>query len=226
MRITYYGHACFSVRILETDLLFDPYITGNPLASHVQLDQVAVDYMFVSHGHEDHLSDAIYFARTKNVPLVSNWEICNWLAKQGICKIHAMNHGGIMTLPFGKVKYVYAQHSSSLPDGSYGGNPGGFVVNSSAGSFYYSGDTGLTADMKFIGDNFRLDFSAFPIGNVLTMGYEDAAVAAAITKVKDVLGLHYNTFPSIQIDQQEACHYFQRKGLQLHLPSIGNSIEL
>lgn len=226
MKITYYGHACFNVCIAEKNLLFDPFVTGNPLASHIHLDQVAVDYILISHGHEDHLADAVYLAQSKDIPLISNWEICNWFIKQGICKTHAMNHGGIITLPFGKVKYVYAQHSSSLPDGSYGGNPGGFVVHSNTGAFYYSGDTAITNDMKFIGEDFRLNFSALPIGNVLTMGYEDAARVAHLTKVKDVLGLHYNTFPSIQIDQRMAVHHFQKSGLHLHLPSIGQSIEL
>ncbi|WP_062100693.1 metal-dependent hydrolase [Candidatus Xiphinematobacter sp. Idaho Grape] len=226
MKITYYGHACFKVRIVGAELLFDPFITPNPLANHIQLEQVSADYIFVSHGHEDHLADAAYLARTRNIPIISNWEVCNWFAKQGVCKTHAMNHGGTLILPFGKVKYVYAQHSSSLPDGSYGGNPGGFVVHSSAGAFYYSGDTALNTDMKCIGEDFQLNFSALPIGDTFTMGYEDAARAAYLTKVRDVLGLHYDTFPAIQIDQQTALHHFQQANLQLLLLPIGASIKL
>jgi len=226
MKITYYGHACFKVRIAETELLFDPFISPNPLANHVRLDQVSADYIFVSHGHEDHLADATYLVRTRNIPVISNFEVSNWFSKQGVRKAHAMNHGGTLILPFGKVKYVYAQHSSSLPDGSYGGNPGGFVVHSSSEAFYYSGDTALTTDMKYIGEDFQLNFSAFPIGDTFTMGYEDAARAASLTQVRDVLGLHYNTFPAIQVDRQMALDHFQQANLRLHLPPIGTSIRL
>ncbi|QQY07585.1 MAG: metal-dependent hydrolase [Candidatus Xiphinematobacter sp.] len=226
MKITYYGHACFKVCMAGVELLFDPFISPNPLASDVQLDQVSADYILVSHGHEDHLADATYLACAGNVPIISNWEICNWFSRQGVCKTYAMNHGGTLILPFGMVKYVYAQHSSSLPDGSYGGNPGGFIVHSPTGAFYYSGDTALTTDMKCFGEDFRLNFSAFPIGDTLTMGYKDAARAASFTRVKDVLGLHYDTFPVIQIDQKMALHHFQQAGLRLHLPPIGTVLRL
>lgn len=226
MKITYYGHACFEVQTGHTRLLFDPFITPNSHAKHIRLSDIKADYILLSHGHIDHLADAAVLARQTNALLISNWEICAWFEKQGISKTYALNHGGTRTLPFGRVKYVYAQHSSSLPDGSYGGNPGGFVVESTEGTFYYSGDTALLMDMKIIGDSFQLKFAALPIGDNFTMGYEDAARAAAFLNVRDILGLHYDTFPPIQIDHAVVMAHFERAGLHLHLPAIGDSITL
>ncbi len=207
-------------------LLFDPFITPNPLANHIRLENMSADYILLSHGHVDHVADAAELARQTNATLISNWEICAWFERQGITKTHGMNHGGAMAFPFGIVKYVYAQHSSSLPDGSYGGNPGGFIIDSKEGVFYYSGDTALMTDMKLIGESFQLKFAALPIGNNFTMGYEDAAKAAAFVNVKEVLGLHYDTFPPIKIDRHAAATHFQQAGLHLHLPAIGEAVSL
>jgi len=226
MKVTYYGHACFAVHIMGKQLLFDPFITPNPLASHIRLENIMADYILLSHGHVDHLADASQLVRQTNALLISNWEICSWFERQGISNVHALNHGGTINLPFGMAKYVYAQHSSSLPDGSYGGNPGGFVIDSDEGSFYYSGDTALMMDMKLIGGSFQLKFAALPIGNNFTMGYQDAAKAANFVNAKDILGLHYDTFPPIKIDHEAAKEHFHQAGLKLHLPAIGESIAL
>ena len=226
MKLLYYGHSCFSVQIGGKTLLFDPFITPNPLASHIKLDQISADYILISHGHEDHIANAIEIAQRTNATVVSNFEIVVWLGKQGIEKTHPMNHGGGRTFDFGRVKYVNAIHSSQLPDGSYGGNPGGFVVQNAGETFYYSGDTALTWDMKLIAEEFELRFAVLPIGDNFTMGAQDAAKAAGLLKCKQVVGVHYDTFPVIKIDHGEAAATFARADVKLHLPPIGGSLDL
>ena len=226
MKFSYYGHACFSVEFGGKILLFDPFITPNELASHIKLDQIAADYVLISHGHFDHITDAVEIAKRTGATVVSNFEIVGWLGKQGIEKAHPMNHGGGWTFDFGRVKYVNAVHSSQLPDGSYGGNPGGFVVEGANEAFYYSGDTALTWDMKLIAEDFKLRFAVLPIGDNFTMGARDAAKAANLVGCKQVVGVHYDTFPPIRIDQAEAEATFARAGVKLHLLPIGRSVEL
>jgi len=141
MNFTYYGHACFAVEIENKTLLFDPFITGNPLAKAIDVQNFKADYILVSHGHQDHLADAAAIAKRTGVTVIAPFEVAQWLGKQGAPKTHPVNHGGGCQFDFGRVKLVNAIHSSSLPDGAYGGNPGGFVVESDYGNFYYSGDT-------------------------------------------------------------------------------------
>ena len=225
MNVHYYGHACFAVEVAGKTLLFDPFISGNELARNVDIKRVAADYILVSHGHYDHMADAVEIARHTGALVISNFEVINWLSKQGVAKTQAVNHGGTSRFEFGRVKYVNAIHSSSLPDGSYGGNPGGFVVESRDGNFYYSGDTALTFDMQLIGAATRLAFAALPIGDTFTMGIEDAIKAAEFLRCGQVLGLHYDTFPPIKIDLQEAQAQFKAAGKQLHLLRPGESRE-
>src|SRR5262249_4853361 len=153
MKVTYYGHACFSVEVAGRNLLFDPFITGNELARSIDAKKITADYILVSHGHSDHVGDAVAIAKRTGAMLISNFEITQWAGKHGIMKAHPLDHGGGHQFDFGRVKFVNAIHSSSLPDGTYAGNPGGFVVESTNGDFYYSGDTALTMDMKFIGES-------------------------------------------------------------------------
>jgi L-ascorbate metabolism protein UlaG (beta-lactamase superfamily) len=223
MKVTYYGHACFAVEVANKTLLFDPFISGNELAKGIDVKKVPADYVLISHGHEDHMADAAAIARRTGATIVSNYEVVVWFGKQGLSKGHPLNHGGGHQFDFGRVKFVNAIHSSSLPDGTYGGNPGGFVVESAEGSFYYSGDTALTMDMKLIGDSTKLKFAALPIGDNFTMGVDDAIKAAELVRCKAVLGLHYNTFPPIQIDMAAATRKFEAAGQRLHLLPIGQS---
>jgi L-ascorbate metabolism protein UlaG (beta-lactamase superfamily) len=174
MKLTYYGHSCFSVMVGGKTLVFDPFISPNPLAKDIAVDRVAADYILISHGHDDHLADAEAIARRTGAQLISNYEIIVWYANRGVPHGHPLNHGGAWTFDFGRVKYVNAVHSSQLPDGSYGGNAGGFVIESPEGNFYYSGDTALTLDMKIIGESVPLNFAALPIGDNFTMGISDA----------------------------------------------------
>lgn len=226
MKVTYYGHSCFAAQVANRTLLFDPFITGNELARAVEVTKLPADYILISHGHADHLADAADIARRTGATLVSNYEITLWFGRQGISRTHALNHGGGWRFDFGRVKFVHACHSSSLPDGTYGGNPGGFVVESADGNFYYSGDTALTMDMKLIGESTPLRFAVLCLGDNFTMGVDDALRAAEFVQCREILGCHYNTFPPIQIDTASARAKFKAAGRNLHLLAPGESLNL
>ena len=223
MRTTYYGHACFSVQIKSRTILFDPFITPNEQAKSIDINNIPADFILVSHGHGDHVADVVSVAKRTGAMIVSNYEVANWVAKQGAPKTHPMNHGGSIKLDFGSVKFVNAIHSSGLPDGTYGGNPGGFVIESSEGNFYYSGDTALTMDMKLIGESTKLKFAALCLGDNFTMGVDDALKAAEFVRCDEILGVHFDTFPPIQIDHRAATEKFSAKGKRLHLLKPGES---
>jgi L-ascorbate metabolism protein UlaG (beta-lactamase superfamily) len=190
-------------------LLFDPFITGNPLAAGIDLNSVRADYILVSHGHGDHLADAAALAKRTGATVVANYEVATWLGKNGAPKTHGLNHGGAFAFESGRAKFVNAIHSSSLPDGAYGGNPGGFVVESAHGNFYYCGDTALTLDMKLIGESTPLTFAALCIGGNFTMDAADAVKAARLVNCDQIVGVHYDTFPPIKIDHEQARKLFQ-----------------
>lgn len=226
MKLTYFGHASFAVHTGAHDLLFDPFISPNELAANIDIESIKADAVLLSHGHADHIADAEAILKRTGALLVANFEVATWFGNKGIASVHGMNHGGAYGFPFGRVKYVNAVHSSSLPDGSYGGNPGGFVVETPEGGFYYSGDTALSYDMKLIGEQHRLDFAVLCIGDNFTMGAEDAAIAAEWAGVKRAVGVHYDTFPPIRIDRDEARAAFAARGIELLLPAIGETVEL
>ena len=226
MEFTYYGHACFSVVMGGKHILFDPFITGNPLAKDVDVDSIPADYIFVTHGHQDHLLDLETIWKRTGAVVVSNYEIVTRLASRGVTTGHGMNHGGKWKFDFGTAKYVNAIHSSSFADGSYAGNPGGFVLSGAEGTFYYSGDTALTLDMQLIPEFFKLDFAVLPVGDNLTMGYEEALMAARMVKTTRVVGVHYDTFDAIRLDRDKAQAHFEQGGCQLLLPGIGQTITL
>jgi L-ascorbate metabolism protein UlaG (beta-lactamase superfamily) len=225
MKLTYYGHSAFGVQVDGVNLLFDPFITPNPKAAAIDIDSIPADYILVSHGHFDHVADVAAIAARTGATLVSNYEIVEWFKKQGVEKAHPMNLGGAFRFPFGRVKMTSATHSSSMPDGSYGGNPAGFLVETKRGHFFYSGDTALTRNMKLIGDSSSLKFVVLCIGDNFTMGPDDAVRAAMFLESKQVVGVHYDTFPLIEIDHAEARHAFSDHGITLHLPGIGESVE-
>lgn len=226
MKLTYFGHSCFLVESGATRLLFDPFITPNPLAREVDISQISADLILLSHGHVDHLADVVALADRTGAPVVGNWEVCEWLGKQGLTNLAPMNHGGSKGFPFGRVKMTSAIHSSTMPDGSAGGNPAGFVVAFEEGAFYYSGDTALTMDMKLIPEEFAVRFAILPIGDNFTMGAADAAKAARFVDTSVAVGVHYNTFPPIEIVKSEAIETFEKAGVTLLLPAIGETIEV
>lgn len=226
MKFTYYGHACFAVEAGGKTLLFDPFISSNPLATKIDVSEVAADFIFVSHGHGDHLEDVVEIAKRTDSKVIAPYEVGTWLEGKGVRNVQAMNHGGAAKLEFGRVKLTSAIHSSSMPDGTYGGNPCGFIVESRDGNFYYSGDTALTLDMKLVGETTKLSFAVFPIGDFFTMGIDDAIRAAEFVGVSGFLGVHYDTFPPIEIDHAAATNAARAAGKELVLPAIGETIEI
>ena len=226
MNVTYLGHACFNIEVNGKKLLFDPFISPNNLANHIDINTIECDYILISHGHEDHIADAVSIGKKTGAKVISNFEITTWLEKQGISNVHGMNIGGAFRFDFGSVKYVSALHSSVLPDETYGGNPGGFVIESESGVFYFAGDTGLTYDMKLIGAQFDLDYAILPIGDNFTMGIADAVIASKFIQADLVFGMHYDTFESIKIDTDYAFEAFASQNIALKLPAIGKTTEV
>lgn len=226
MKITYYGHSCFLADINGKKVLFDPFISPNEKASHVDVSSIQADFILLTHGHEDHVADVETIYEQSDAKLISTFEVVQWFGNKGIENSHPMNHGGAASFDFGKVKMVNAVHSSSMPDGSYGGNPSGFVVEGGERIFYYAGDTALHMDMQLIKEEFTLDFAFLPIGDNFTMGPADAAKAARMVGVEKVIGMHYDTFPYIEINHEEAKAIFSEHGVELILLSVGQSVNL
>ena len=198
IKVTWYSHACFLLETDQTKLLTDPFISDNPLAP-VKADQVQPDYILVSHGHGDHVGDAIPIAQRTKATVISNYEIQNWMVGQGVENVHPQHIGGGFDYPWGRVKLTIAQHGSGLPDGSYGGNPCGFLFYIQNKKIYHACDTGLFYDMKLIGEE-GIDLAILPIGDNFTMGPDDALRAVKLIEPKQVIPIHYNTFDIIKQD--------------------------
>jgi L-ascorbate metabolism protein UlaG (beta-lactamase superfamily) len=224
MKITYYGHACFGVEMNGKNLLFDPFISGNELAKNIDIEKIPADYILVSHGHGDHVAEVESIAKRTGAKVISNFEIVSWFEQKGL-QGHPMNHGGKWNFDFGTVKYVNAIHSSVLPDGTYGGNPGGFVIWDDNQCFYFAGDTALTMDMKLIPILCpKLNFAILPIGDNFTMDYNEASHAADFIQCKKIIGCHYDTFGYIVIDKDAAKKAFDNSGKELILLPVGESL--
>lgn len=198
VKITWYGHACFLIETGTAKILIDPFITGNPL-SPVQAKDVSADYILVSHGHGDHLGDTVAIAQRTGATVISNYEIQNWLVGQGVQHAHPQHIGGGFDHPWGRVKLTMAQHGSALPDGSYGGNPCGFLLYIEGKKIYHACDTGLFYDMKLIGEE-GIDLAILPIGDNFTMGPDDALRAVKLIAPAQVVPIHYDTFDVIKQD--------------------------
>lgn len=224
MKITYYGQSCVEIETGGKKLLFDPFITHNPLAKDIDISTIKPNYILVSHGHADHVADLIEIQKNSGAKVICIAEIAGWLGKQDI-DAHGMNIGGAFTFDFGRVKMVNAIHSSSMPDGSYGGNPAGFVIYAEDKTIYFAGDTALTYDMKLLADD-NLDWALLPIGDNYTMGADDAIKACDFINCKNVIGVHYDSFPVIKIDKEETAKKFIAAGLTLKLPAVGESLTL
>jgi L-ascorbate metabolism protein UlaG (beta-lactamase superfamily) len=225
MKITFYGHASIGIEVGGKHILVDPFISANPLAENVDINTIKADYILLTHAHGDHILDVEAIAERTEAVIVSNAEIASYYASKGF-QAHPMNHGGSWNFDFGKVKYVNAIHSSSFPDGTNGGNPGGFVIEGEHKNIYIAGDTALTMDMKLIPMRTKLDLAILPIGDNFTMDIEDAIVASDFIECNKVLGYHYDTFGYIEIDHKVAIQKFSDKGKDLMLLKIGESIEL
>lgn len=198
LELTWLGHGSWSLRTGQQTVLVDPFLDDSPTAP-VKSHQVAADYILVSHGHFDHVADVAKIAQRTGATVVSNFEIATWFAKQGVAQTLGMNLGGAVALPFGRVKSTLAHHSSELPDGSYGGNPGGFLLETGGQRLYFACDTALFLDMQLIGRG-GLDLAVLPIGDLFTMGPDDSLEAIRLLQPRRVLPAHYNTWPPIAQD--------------------------
>lgn len=225
MKVSYLGHACLYIETQDKNIIVDPFITGNPLAKDIDIDNLDVDYILLTHGHIDHVLDVDVIAQRTGAKIISNFEIVSYYEKKGF-EGHPMNHGGAFNFDFGKLKFVNAVHSSVLPDGTYGGNAGGFVLQNEDACIYIAGDTALTMDMKLIPMQFpNLDLVVLPIGDNFTMGVEDAIIASDFVECNIILGYHFDTFPPIKLDHQAAQDLFEEDGKQLLLLNVGETLE-
>jgi L-ascorbate metabolism protein UlaG (beta-lactamase superfamily) len=226
MQLTYYGHSSFGLSYQDEHILLDPFISPNELAKGKHIMDIPANYILLSHGHEDHIFDCEAIAKDKNSLVVANFEIISWLSNKGITHVHPMNIGGKKQLGAFSVKMVNAIHSSCLPDGSNGGNPSGFVISVAGKYIYYSGDTALHYDMKIIAEQYKIDVAILCIGGNFTMDAEDAVVAAKWLNVKNVVAMHFDTFPYIAIQKQKAQEIFTNQGIGLQFMEIGSHITL
>ncbi|WP_316798981.1 metal-dependent hydrolase [Pedobacter frigidisoli] len=225
MNFTYYGQSCFLIEAEGKKFLFDPFIKSNPLAKDIDSSKIEADYILVSHGHGDHVADLVELAKQTNAEVIAMVEVAKWISEQGIEKVTGLNFG-TQQFGFGKLRTVWAVHSSSNPDGSYGGNPAGFVLTLEGKTIYFAGDTSLTVEMKLLAELYNLDYAILPIGGHYTMDVDDAIIAAKYAECDQVIGVHYNTFPPITIDTEEAVAKFKRENKTLLLPAIGETVTL
>ena len=198
VKITWYGHAVFALETGGYHLLVDPYLKGNPAAA-AKPDKLEADYILITHGHGDHVGDAVEIAKRTGAMVICNAEISKWMSDKGV-KTHAQHIGGGYTHPFGYLKLTMACHGSMLPDGSDGGNPVGFLLTTNEGKkIYLAGDTGLFGDMRLIGEE-GIDLAVLPIGDNFTMGPADALRAVKMLQPTNVIPMHFSTFDVIRQD--------------------------
>ncbi len=224
MKLTYYGHSAFLLQNGSTNILIDPFLDGNPL-SPVHAEQVSAHYIIVTHGHGDHLGDAIPIAKRCNATIIAINELADYVASKG-AKAHNMHIGGSYEFPFGRIKFTIAHHGSCAPDGTYTGNPSGVLITINGKTIYHTGDTGLFYDMKLIGEMNPVDVMLLPIGDNFTMGIDDAVKAVELTNPKFVIPMHYNTFPIIHADPNLFLQKIQAKGFRGTILQPGDSFEV
>lgn len=225
--IQYLGHACFLINLGGKRIVIDPFIRPNPLTKDlVNVDDLDVDFVLLTHGHGDHVADAEELSLRNGAPIIANFEVAAWFEEKG-CTCHGMNHGGVFDFGFGSVRMVAAVHGSNMPDGSYGGNPAGFLITNGDHVLYFAGDTALTKDMELIPEYYGTPtLAVLPVGGYFTMDYKDALHAANMVKCNKVVGCHFNTFPPITIDASNAVKHYADHGKTLILPEINQIIEL
>lgn len=217
IKITWFGHAFFSIETDKTTILIDPFIEGNRLCP-ISVRDAYADYICITHGHGDHLGNTFDIAKRHGSVIISNPEICSWLEEKGLKKFHSMQIGGAFAFPWGKLKIALALHSSPMSDGSYGGNPVGFIFFIDGKKIYHAGDTGLFGDMKLIGDE-KIDLALLPIGDNYTMGPDDAIKAISMIKPANVIPMHFNTF---EVIKQNPVHWIE----EVNASGLSKAIQL
>jgi L-ascorbate metabolism protein UlaG (beta-lactamase superfamily) len=200
IQVTWLGHSALQILIGDHRVLIDPFLTGNPLAA-TRPDDLDIDFILLTHGHDDHLGDTVAIARRTGAMVVTNFEIGNWLRDQhGLERLHSLNCGGGVRLPFGRVEFTPALHSSSLPDGTYGGLASGILIFTNEGrTIFDAGDTAPFQEMQWIGDR-EIDLALLPIGDYYTMGAAGSLKAIELLRPKAVIPIHYNTYDLIAQD--------------------------
>lgn len=227
MKAIYYGHSSVWLELEGATVLFDPFISPNPEASHIDIGSLKPDYIVLSHAHEDHVADMAAIQKNSQAKVMAIVETAMWVNRQDIPEsaIIPFNFGGTVQTNFGTIKMVYALHTNAAPDGQYGGVPAGYVLKSGNKTIYFAGDTALTLEMKLL-EHLGLDWAFLPIGGHFTMDVEDAITACQFINCKHVVGIHYDTFPPITIDKNVAKKKFADAGLDLHLLEIGGELTL
>lgn len=221
--LTYLGHSAFLVTSSQGSVVIDPFLTGNPTA-RTKPGDLKVDAVLLTHAHGDHLGDGVEIARANDAVIVAPFELANYCASKG-ARVHPMHIGGARTFPFGRVKLTIAHHGSAAPDGTYCGNPCGFLVTMDGKTLYHPGDTALTYDMKLLGEMHPIDVAVLPIGDNFTMGIDDAVKATELLSPRMVVPMHYKTFDIIDADPQEFARRVAERGVQCRVVGIGETLE-
>ncbi len=225
--LTYYGHNVLGFDIDGVRVLVDPFFTGNPVAETTADEIVDLDYILITHGHADHVGDAVAIAKRTGATVIANFEISTWFAEQGVEKVHGQHIGGAFKHAFGILKLTIAHHGSSLPDGSNGGPPAGLLIKTPAGpTIYVAGDTGLFYDMKLIGEE-GVDLAILPIGDNFTMGPDDALRALKLIEPKAMVPVHFNTWEVINQDVEAfATRAREETDVNVHVMAVGDTLKV